>query len=65
MASMATVTTRPCARSAATTPPAMSICERIQPPKMSPLALASAGRGTVRITAERGRAMSDSLAAIP
>src|SRR5205814_84628 len=44
----ATVTTRPSARRAASTLPAMSTCAMIQPPKMSPFWLASAGIGTTR-----------------
>ena len=55
MAVIATVATRPRARSRATRPPAMSICDRTQPPKMSPLGLASAGMASVRMaSAPRG-----------
>ena len=45
----ATVATRPWARADAVTPPAISICEITQPPKMSPAGLASAGIAKVRI----------------
>ena len=45
----ATVATRPRATLPATVPPAMSTCAMIQPPKMSPLPLASAGIGITRI----------------
>src|SRR3712207_9318095 len=48
MASMATVTTRPSARSAAKLPPAKSICDRVQPPKTLPPAFASAGMAMAR-----------------
>src|SRR5438477_7371664 len=44
----ATVATRPRARRPATTPPAMSTCDMIQPPKMSPFWFASAGIGMTR-----------------
>src|SRR5690606_9662720 len=50
MASTATVTTRPWARRAATTPPAISIWLSTQPPKISPLPFMSAGIGAERIT---------------
>src|SRR6185437_11264757 len=43
IASTAIVTTLPCARSTAAMPPAWSIWLITQPPKMSPLALVSAG----------------------
>src|SRR5216683_3555491 len=46
----ATVATRPRARRAASTLPAVSTCDMIQPPKMSPCWLASAGIGTTRRT---------------
>src|SRR5258708_18173713 len=46
----ATVATRPRAWRAASTPPAISTCAMIQPPKMSPCWLASAGIGTMRST---------------
>src|SRR3981081_1530196 len=45
---MATVATRPCARCDATLPPARSIWASSQPPKMSPLGLASAGIAMAR-----------------
>ena len=44
--STATVTARPRPRSTAAMPPAISIWDMTQPPKMSPLALASAGMAT-------------------
>src|SRR5262249_33141980 len=44
----ATVATRPRAILPATAPPAMSTCAMIQPPKMSPFWLASAGIGMTR-----------------
>ena len=47
MASTATVAARPRVRWLATMPPAMSICESSQPPKISPLGLVSAGMATV------------------
>src|SRR6476660_9067130 len=53
MASTATVTMRPWARWTAATPPARSIWDIIQPPKMSPLELASAGMAMVRIAGTR------------
>src|SRR4051794_37828993 len=46
----ATVATRPRACRAATTPPAMSTCDMIQPPKMSPCWFVSCGMGTTRNT---------------
>src|SRR6266568_1357409 len=46
----ATVATRPRAWRAASTLPAVSTCDMIQPPKMSPCWLASAGMGTTRRT---------------
>src|SRR5262245_29856455 len=46
----ATVATRPCARRDAGIAPATSTCDMIQPPKMSPWKLASAGIGTTRRT---------------
>src|SRR5450755_1842705 len=49
MASIATVATRPRARWPAQMPAAMSICERTQPPNMSPLGFASAGIARVRV----------------
>src|SRR6266849_443969 len=45
---MATVATRPCARCEATLPPARSIWASSQPPKMSPLGLASPGMAIAR-----------------
>src|SRR6185369_17820162 len=48
MASTEIVTARPPAISIAIMPPAMSICDMIHPPKMSPLALVSLGIGEVR-----------------
>ena len=42
------VAIRPAARAAAGTAPAKSICERTQPPNISPFTLASAGIGWVR-----------------
>src|SRR5215470_3906794 len=44
----ATVAVRPLARRVATVPPARSICDRSQPPKMSPCGLASAGIAMAR-----------------
>ena len=44
---MATVATRPLATRAASAPPAVSICDSTQPPKMSPLPFMSEGCGTV------------------
>src|SRR5882724_11422583 len=44
----ATVATRPRAMRPATAPPAMSTCDMIQPPKMSPFWFASAGIGMTR-----------------
>lgn len=59
MASTATVTTRPCARSTPAMPPAWSICDITQPPKMSPLALVSAGIAMVRtVRSPRGSVSS-------
>jgi hypothetical protein len=49
MASTATVTVRPLAARMATSPAARSICAISQPPKMSPLGLASAGIAVTRI----------------
>src|SRR6266704_4292955 len=46
----AIVATRPSARRAASTLPAVSTCDMIQPPKISPCWLASAGIGTTRRT---------------
>src|SRR5207249_7620396 len=57
----ATVTTRPRAWRAASTPAAMSTCAMIQPPKMSPCWLASAGIGTMRST---GSLFSGSLVTV-
>ena len=47
MALIATVAVRPFARFAAAMPPAISICDNTQPPKISPEPLVSAGKGTV------------------
>src|SRR6185369_2837535 len=59
----ATVATRPRARRAASTPPAMSTCDMIQPPKMSPCWLTSAGIGTTRSTGSRlGNTLDEFLA---
>src|SRR5436190_20568733 len=49
MAVIATVAVRPFARRLAAAPPARSICDSSQPPKMSPWGLASAGMAIVRI----------------
>ena len=49
----ATVAMRPLAMRAGSTAPARSTCAMIQPPKMSPLPLASAGIGITRITSSR------------
>ena len=60
MACTATVATRPRARRIAGTAPARSIWASSQPPKMSPLALASAGMATVRKAgSRRSGAVSD------
>src|SRR5215831_18727880 len=48
MAVIATVTQRPLARRVAAVPPARSICDNSQPPKMSPCGLASAGMAMAR-----------------
>src|SRR5215467_9236960 len=48
MAVIATVAVRPLARRLAAAPPARSICDRSQPPKMSPCGLASAGIAMAR-----------------
>src|SRR5580704_15324999 len=48
MAVIATVTTRPRACLVATVPPARSICDSNQPPKISPCGLASAGIAMAR-----------------
>src|SRR5271165_1681493 len=45
---IATVAVRPLARRVATVPPARSICDSSQPPKMSPCGLASAGIAIAR-----------------
>ena len=59
MASSATVTTRPCDRSTPAMPPATSICDSTQPPKISPLALVSAGMAIVRtVNSPRGSSVS-------
>src|SRR6185503_7951057 len=49
----ATVATRPRATRLATVPPAMSTCDMIHPPKMSPFWFASAGIGTTRSAGPR------------
>ncbi len=54
MASMLTVATRPPACSAASVPPARSIWDRVQPPKMLPPALVSRGMAMVRSCAPPG-----------
>ncbi len=54
IASMLPVTTRPRLLRAANVPPAKSICDRIQPPKMAPLALVSDGIATVRSSGASG-----------
>jgi hypothetical protein len=55
IASTAIVTTRPRAHSTPAMPPAWSMCAITQPPKMSPLALVSAGIAMVRtVSAPRG-----------
>src|SRR5215470_6879799 len=48
MAVIATVAVRPLARRLAAAPPARSICDSNQPPKMSPCGLASAGIAMAR-----------------
>src|SRR6185312_169293 len=48
MAVIATVAVRPLARRLAAAPPARSICDSSQPPKISPYGLASAGRAMAR-----------------
>jgi hypothetical protein len=53
-ASIRTVTTRKPEWLTANVPPARSICDSVQPPKMSPLALASRGIATVRRWAPPG-----------
>src|SRR5581483_5091585 len=53
MAVIATVATRPLATRAASAPPATSICDSTQPPKMSPLPFMSAGCGTVLMIGSR------------
>src|SRR3546814_3743430 len=53
--SIATVATAPHAIRPATMPPAMSIWLSTQPPKIWPLALMSAGRGTTRRIGSRGQ----------
>src|SRR5215218_4289417 len=54
MAVMATVATLPLATRAARVPPAISIWDSTQPPKMSPFPFMSAGWGTVRTIGSRG-----------
>ena len=53
MAVIATVATRPLATRAARAPPATSICDSTQPPKISPLPFMSAGCGTVLMIGSR------------
>src|SRR5215813_9927811 len=53
MAVIATVATRPLATRAASEPPATSIWESTQPPKISPLPFMSAGCGTVLMIGSR------------
>src|SRR6266851_1505501 len=53
MAAIATVATRPLATLAASAPPATSIWESTQPPKISPLPFMSAGCGTVLMIGSR------------
>src|SRR5882757_9068793 len=48
MAVIATVAVRPFARRVAAVPPARSICDSSQPPKISPCGLASAGIAMAR-----------------
>src|SRR5262245_28014401 len=60
IASTAMVTTRPCARSTPAMPPAWSMRDSTQPPKMSPLALVSAGMALMRtVSSPRGVSESD------
>src|SRR5690606_33205069 len=59
--SIATVATAPCASRPATMPPAMSIWLSTQPPKICPLALMSAGRGTTRNIGSRGQSAAAGL----
>ena len=54
MAVIATVAVRPFARRVATVPPARSICDSSQPPKMSPCGLASAGIAMARSVGSQG-----------
>src|SRR4029079_18633627 len=55
IASRAMVTTRPWARSTPAMPPAWSMRDSTQPPKMSPLALVSAGIALIRtVSVPRG-----------
>src|SRR5947208_669047 len=59
--STTSVTTRPRARSTPAMPPAWSMCAITQPPKISPLALVSAGIAMVRtVSSPRGAAVLDS-----
>src|SRR5262245_38554654 len=62
---MATVTTRPSARWLAALPPARSICDSSQPPKMSPLAFVSAGMAKVRSAGSIAGGLSDSAIVSP
>src|SRR5580698_10228197 len=69
IASMAIVTTRPLAYSAEAMPPAASIWLKTQPPKISPLALVSAGMAATRTVSSprgstgTGKALSDGAVA--
>ena len=60
MAVIATVATRPLATLAARAPPATSIWDSTQPPKISPLPFMSAGCGTVLMIGSRGFRPSNS-----
>ena len=62
MPSMATVTTRDFATFAARIPLPRSICEMIQPPKISPLGFVSAGMAMVRMTSSPLGLSPDSIA---
>src|SRR5471032_2190060 len=64
---MATVATRPLATRAARVPPAMSIWDSTQPPKISPLPFMSAGCGIVRTMGSRWPAVvtSEGISSTP
>src|SRR5215813_3576578 len=64
IASTEIVTTRPCARSTPAMPPAWSMRDSTQPPKMSPLALVSAGMALMR-TVSSPRGLSSIMSASP